>query len=89
MSKPKTKPQNAGAQAVDPHRVIVTPTQWAVHRAGESPMASDSIFVDVIDHGGQRGIRIGTEMGSIDMNEDEFEMVVQAGAQAFLQRWTR
>ena len=87
MKKAKVKP--AGAPALDPHRVVVTATQWAVHRAGESPMDGESIFVDVIDHGGERGIRIGTEMGSIDMTEDEFEMVVQAGAQAFLQRWPR
>ena len=85
----KAKLKSAGEQALDPHRVVVTPTQWAVHRAGESPLEGDSIFVDVIDHGGERGIRIGTEMGSIDMTEDEFEMVVQAGAQAFLQRWPR
>jgi len=87
MKKAKLKP--AGAPALDPQRVVVTATQWAVHRAGKSPMECDSIFVDVIDHGGERGIRIGTEMGSIDMTEDEFEMVVQAGAQAFLQRWPR
>ncbi len=89
MRKPKTKPQNAGAQALDPQRVVVTPTQWAVHRAGESPIEGDSIFVYVIDYAGQRGIRIGTEMGSIEMSEDEFEMVVRAGAQAFLQRLPR
>lgn len=87
MKKTKLKP--AGAQALDPQRVVVTPTKWAVHRAVESPLEGDSIFVDVIDHGGERGIRIGTEMESIDLNEDEFEMVVQAGAQAFLQRWPR
>lgn len=88
MKKVKLKP--AGAQALDPHRVVVTPTQWAVHRADESPLVSDSIFVDVIDVRGERGIRIGTKIGSVvDMLEDEFEMVVQAGAQAFLQRWPR
>jgi hypothetical protein len=87
MKKAKVKP--AGAPALDPHRVVVTATQWAVHRAGESPMDGESIFVDVIDHGGERGIRIGAEESSIDMTEDEFEMVVQAGAQAFLQRWPR
>ncbi len=88
MKKAKVKP--AGAPALDPHRVVVTATQWAVHRAGESPMDGESIFVDVIDHGGERGIRIGTRIGSIvDMLEDEFEMVVQAGAQAFLQRGPR
>jgi len=85
----KAKLKSAGEQALDPHRVVVTPTQWAVHRAGESPLEGDSIFVDVIDHGGERGIRIGAEESSIDMTEDEFEMVVQAGAQAFLQRWLR
>lgn len=85
----KAKLKSAGEQALDPHRVVVTPTQWAVHRAGESPLEGDSIFVDVIDHGGERGIRIGAEESSIDMTEDEFEMVVQAGAQAFLQRWPR
>ena len=87
MKKAKVKP--AGAQALDPQRVVVTATQWAVHRAGESPLEGDCIFVNVIDHSGERGIRIGTEMESIDMTEDEFEMVVQAGAQAFLQRWPR
>ncbi len=85
----KSKVKTAGATALDPNRIVVTPTQWAVHRAGESPLEGESIFVDIIDHGGERGIRIGTEMGSIDMTEDEFEMVVQAGAQAFLQRWPR
>lgn len=88
MKKAKFKP--AGAQALDPHRVVVTPTQWAVHRADESPLVGDSIFVDVIDVRGEQGIRIGTKIGSnVDMLEDEFEMVVQAGAQAFLQRWPR
>ena len=87
MKKAKVNP--AVAQALDPHRVVVTPTQWAVHRAGKSWIEEGSIFVDVIDHGGERGIRIGAEMGSIEMTEDEFEMVVQAGAQAFLQRWPR
>ena len=85
----KAKFKTAGAPALDPTRVVVTPIQWAVHRASESPEEGDSIFVNVIYDDGDGGIRISTEMGSIDMTEQEFEMVVQAGAQAMLKRWRR
>lgn len=66
---------------------VVTPTAWQIHRADESPAEPGvtQVRIDKID--GIRTLHIERFRETISLTEDEFEMVVQAGAQAFLQRW--
>lgn len=69
-----------------PH-YVVTPTTWQVHRADQSPAEPGVTQVRMNEIDGIRTLHIDQFGETISLNEDEFEMVVQAGAQAFLQRW--
>lgn len=88
MSK-KAKQWKKHVDVVEPPapQYVVTPTAWQIHRADESPAEPGvtQVRIDKID--GIRTLHIERFRETISLSEDEFEMVVQAGAQAFLQRW--
>lgn len=69
-----------------PHYVI-TPTTWQVHMSDQSPANHDGTEIRIAQVDGRRVLYIDQFGETISLNEDEFEMVVQAGAHAFLQRW--
>lgn len=71
-----------------PH-YVVTPTTWQVHRADQSPAEHGVTQVRINEVQGIRTLHIDQFGETISLHEDEFEMVVQAGAQAFLQRWPK
>lgn len=68
-------------------RYVVTPTTWQIHRDDESPAEPGVTQVRINEIDGVRVLHIEQFGECVSLNEDEFEMVVQAGAQAFLQRW--
>ena len=68
-------------------RYVVTPTTWQIHRDDESPAKPGVTQVRINETDGIRTLHIDQFGETISLTEDEFEMVVQAGAQAFLQRW--
>lgn len=89
MSKGTKKwKKHVNIEAPEP-RVVVTPTTWQVHRADISPFDAESTEVLIRDDGGGRYLQIKQFGETISLDEDEFEMVVQAGAQAFRQRWPK
>ena len=68
---------------------VVTPTTWQIHRVDESPAEPGVTQVRINEVDGIRTLHIDQFGETISLSEDEFEMVVQAGAQAFLQRWPK
>ena len=66
---------------------VVTPTTWQVHMSDQSPANHDGTQIRITEIHGRKVLHIDQSCETISLTEDEFEMVVQAGAQAFLQRW--
>jgi len=66
---------------------VVTPTAWKVHMSDVGPGYPDVTEVSITQIYDRRMLQICQFGETISLCEDEFEMVVQAGAQAFLQRW--
>lgn len=90
MSK-KAKQWKKHVDVVEPPapQYVVTPTTWQIHRADESPAEPGVTQVRINEVDGIRTLHIEQFGETISLHEDEFEMVVQAGAQAFLQRWPK
>ena len=68
-------------------RYVGTPTTWQIHRDDESPAEPGVTQVRINENDGVRTLHIDQFGETISLSEDEFEMVVQTGAQAFLHRW--
>jgi hypothetical protein len=73
----------------DAPRFVVTPTTWRVHQVDVNPAQHGVTEVRICDVDGERLLQICQFDETISICEEEFEMVVQAGAAAFLQRWPK
>jgi len=60
-----------------------------IHHADISPAEPGVTQVKICEIDGQRTLLIEQFEERIALCEDEFEAVVQAGAQAFLQKWPK
>jgi len=70
-------------------RFVVTPTTWKVHMSDVTPAEPGLTEVRICQINGERFLQIAQFDEVVSLCEEEFEMVVQAGAQAFLQRWPK
>jgi hypothetical protein len=90
MSKKATKwKKHVDVVETPAPQYVVTPTTWQIHRSDQSPAEPGVTQVRVTEIDGIRTVHIDQFGETISLTEDEFEMVVQAGAQAFLQRWPK
>lgn len=86
--KIKTRAPSAPVPA-EPAPCVITPVEWSIHATDQSPVGENATFVEALNVDGKRYVRISQYGETISLDEDEFELVVQAGAAAFLQRWPK
>lgn len=89
MSKKAKWKKNVDVVEPQAPQYVVTPTTWQVHMSDQSPANHDGTQIRITEIDERKVLHIDQFGDTISLNEDEFEMVVQAGAQAFLQRWPK
>ena len=86
--KIKTRAPSAPVPA-EPAPCVITPVEWAIHAPDQIPVGDGSTFIELLYVDCKRYVQISQCGETISLDEDEFELVVQAGAAAFLQRWPK